>query len=47
VLVHRLRKSPAFSAVAVITLALGLTVNATIFFMVNDLFLRPLPVQDP
>jgi len=25
----------------------GLTVNATIFFMINDLFLRPLPAADP
>ncbi len=44
---RQLRKSPGFTAVAVITLALGLTVNATIFFSINDLFLRPLPAQDP
>ncbi|MGO9317978.1 MAG: ABC transporter permease [Terracidiphilus sp.] len=44
---RQLRKSPGFAAVAVITLALGLTVNATIFFMINDLFLRPLPAADP
>jgi predicted permease len=44
---RKLRKSPGFTAVAVITLALGLTVNATIFFMINDLFLRPLPAADP
>jgi predicted permease len=44
---RQLRKSPGFTAVAVITLALGLTVNATIFFMINDLFLRPLPAADP
>ena len=44
---RRLRKSPGFTAVAVITLALGLTVNATIFIMINDLFLRPLPAADP
>ena len=44
---RKLRKSPGFTAVAIITLALGLTVNATIFFMVNDLFLRPLPAADP
>ena len=44
---RQVRRSPGFSAVAVITLALGLTVNATIFFMINDLFLRPLPAADP
>jgi len=44
---RQLHKTPGFTAVAVITLALGLTVNATIFMMVNDLFLRPLPAADP
>ena len=44
---RQLRKTPGFTAVAIITLALGLTVNATIFFLVNDLFLRPLPAADP
>ena len=44
---RKLCKTPGFTAVAIITLALGLTVNATIFFMINDLFLRPLPAADP
>jgi predicted permease len=44
---RQLRKSPGFTAVAAITLALGLTVNATIFVFINDLFLRPLPAADP
>jgi predicted permease len=44
---RKLRKTPGFTAVAILTLALGLTVNATIFFMINDLFLRPLPAADP
>jgi predicted permease len=44
---RQLRKTPGFTAVAVLTLALGLTVNATIFFLINDLFLRPLPAADP
>jgi predicted permease len=44
---RQLRKSPGFTFVAIITLALGLTVNATIFFLINDLFLRPLPAADP
>ena len=42
-----LRKNPGFTAIAILTLALGLTVNATIFFFINDLFLRPLPAADP
>ena len=44
---RQLRRSPGFTAVTIITLALGLTVNATIFFLINDLFLRPLPAADP
>jgi predicted permease len=44
---RKLRKSPGFTAAAVITLALGLTVNVTIFFMINNWFLRPLPAADP
>ena len=44
---RRLRQSPGFTFVAIITLALGLTVNASIFFMINNWFLRPLPAADP
>ena len=42
-----LGKAPIFTAVAVLSLALGIGANTAIFSLLDQLLLRPLPVRDP
>jgi len=42
-----LAKNPGFTAVAVLSLALGIAANSTVFSIVDNIFLKPWPVKDP
>jgi putative ABC transport system permease protein len=47
VALRRLRKTPGFTAVAILTLALGITANTVVFALIQGVYLKPLPFPEP
>lgn len=45
--VRTLRRSPGFTAIAVVSLAIGIGLNSTIFTLVDGLLFKPTPFQEP
>ena len=45
--IRQLRKSPGFTLLALLTLAIGIGLSSAIFSLINDLFLRGLPYTEP
>ena len=45
--VRRLFHAPLFTAVTLVTLAVGIGANTAIFSIVNGVLLKPLPIHDP
>jgi predicted permease len=44
---HMLRRTPLFTAAAILTLALGIGANTAVFTFIDNVLLRPIPVRDP